>query len=290
MPKRIPITLLLTVGVAIVALLTATNVWAAACTSTEENNYECSDDNGKFEVRIIPPFPNIKPCSDYSDPVACSAGNPSGKYSEYQYQITNLTTPGASHFNLIIEKPFEQKILGGFLDCDGSGDASTCLRFAHGLTWNCVYKESSLSGNVMNFYINVKGENSSAPSDWYIKAGNDPDCTDSVTPDGWGIIQAPSLPCAAAIEPGQPVTKSESFATPWVTFDILFDADGKSFDVVPTCGGCSVVTVSNLGDLRFGDTAGTVTWFPYDTPVSASASPDCTYVRTRSGAVKKICP
>jgi len=291
MLKRISITFGIAVAVALVALFASTTIWAA-CTATEESSYECSDDNGKFEVRIIPPFPNIKPCSDYSDPVACAANNPSGKYSEYNYQITNLTTPGASHFDLIIEKPFEDKILGTSLDCDGSGDRSTCLYFAHGLTWNCLYKSQSLSGNVMNVTVNVKGENRSAPSDWYIKAGKDPDCCgDDVTPDGWGIIQAPATPCAQ-IEPNQPLAGGTTITQSGYTFNILYDANGQSYDVeCPPGGSCSVNTV-NIEDLRLyvdGDPIATVTWLPYDTPLQSAASPGCTYVRTRSGAVKQIC-
>lgn len=274
MPKRISITLIFSVAIAIVVLFAATEVVAEPCGSGENTaDYECTDGvQGNYTVRMVQPFPEIAVCPD----------NQGEKCTTYRW---NIWPAAPSHFNLIVERPFLGKIVasasnGGPLDCTGSGDPSQGAdNYAKFLTWNCFLKFNSTA----NPYVTLRGEFADAATDWFVKQ------TSSSLNGDYGITRGPSLSCVQ-IEPGQPITRAESFTTPSVTFDILFDEDGKSFDVVPTCTGCTVVTVSTIGDLRFGDAAGTVTWFPFDIPVSAKTNPTCTYVRTRSGGVKKVCP
>lgn len=114
-------------------------------------------------------------------------------------------------------------------------------------------------------------------------SGSDDDFDDIIILARW--ISKPATP-----ELGQAVIQKKTFVTPFVTFRLVYDSNGLSEGI--ECDSCTVETVSSIGNLRFGErgSPGVVVDFPYDTPVSASASPDCTYVRTRSGGVNKICP
>jgi hypothetical protein len=112
--------------------------------------------------------------------------------------------------------------------------------------------------------------------------GGDSDFDDIIILARW--VTKPALP-----EPNQAVINETKYVTPFVTFFLTYDENGLSKDV--RCDNCTIRTLSSIGDLMFGTgSGGTLVDFPYDTPVSASASPDCTYVRTRSGGVKQICP
>jgi len=91
-------------------------------------------------------------------------------------------------------------------------------------------------------------------------------------------------------EPYQPVPDKKLFETDFVKFNLVFDAQGNSIDAECVSGvGCKVTTVQ-LEDLKIHGQ--TLRYAPYDKPWGARGS--CyTYVRTRSGGVKKIeveCP
>jgi hypothetical protein len=181
MQKKRNITLLLAMSFAI--LVFCADRAAAECSQAELDYYECSvDAQGYFQIRTVEPFPAVAPCSDDLTQTC----------SSYTYQIIKqqIAPHGASHLNLIVEQPFADLIVGGGLDCDGSGDNSTT--FARYLTWNCYYKWSDIStaGYVT---LEVRGETDSSPSEWFIKASNDTNESDNLTPYAWGIIQAPDL-------------------------------------------------------------------------------------------------
>lgn len=79
-------------------------------------------------------------------------------------------------------------------------------------------------------------------------------------------------------------------------FFLLYNLKGDSFDVVcaklvdgewvPAPGACTITTFA-LEDLTFD--GGTLEFAPFNKPWGASESPGCSYVRTRSGSVKKVC-
>jgi hypothetical protein len=172
MPKRIPITFLFAVAVGIIALFAAAEA-GATCTQSQIDNYECSiDDFGYFEVSIVKPFPEYDSNNDTST---------------YRWTVDKLASPAdASHFNLIIERNFLGIIPA--LDCDGSGDTST--GFAQWLTWNCNYKWDNLSGSSITLSLTVPGKYSSAPTDYFIKAGQF---------KAWGIILGPARFCQSVL-------------------------------------------------------------------------------------------
>jgi len=89
-------------------------------------------------------------------------------------------------------------------------------------------------------------------------------------------------------EPDQPVPESQSFKTDEVEFKLLFDANGNSYDVVCVSSPCTV-TPLQLDDPQLKIGGMTLLYAPYDKPWGGSQSPGCVYVRTRSGAVKKVC-
>jgi len=171
MQKKKNIVLLLAMSFAILAF-SADRV-LAQCTQSEMDNYECSEDaQSFFEVRVIKPFPLIEPCN-VGELEPCSI---------YRYQVTQLGSYSARSVNLIVERPFEDLIVDGGLDCDGSGDPATW--FAKYLTWNCYYQWNDENSGVFTLELKVRGGTSSAPSDWFITRGND---------TAWGIILAPAL-------------------------------------------------------------------------------------------------
>ena len=94
MPNRISITLLLAIFIAVVAVFAATEVRAQCDQSVNQPDYSVTcGEQTNYTVSIVEPFPLIAPCPD----------NPSENCSTYEWTIS----PGASHFNLIVEGLFE---------------------------------------------------------------------------------------------------------------------------------------------------------------------------------------
>ena len=159
MPNRISITLLLTVFIAIVVVFTASEVGAQCDPSGNTADYSVTcGEQTNYTVSIVEPFPEIAECT----------GFPGENCSTYRWAIS----PGASHFNLIVEGLFEDKIVdstGLPLDCTGVGDPSQGADdYAKFLTWNCFIKFLD-TGNVS---FTVRGEFTSAPTDWFVKQAN----------------------------------------------------------------------------------------------------------------------
>ena len=158
------------------AILALSAESVVACTDAELANYECSvDAEGYFEVSIVKPFPEVGPCEI-------------GTCSFYRYKIEKLQEiPDASNFNLIVERPFAERISS--LNCDG--------------LWNCYYNRSEPGSE---FTLVVEGVADSAPSDWFIYAAFNDDIEHVATLDYnpygiHGIIQAPALAVAGAVKP-----------------------------------------------------------------------------------------
>jgi len=276
MPKRMSKTNILSMAIAIVALFAATEVVAGPCGSGENTAaYECTDGvQGNYTVRIVQPFPKIAPCPD----------NPAEKCTTYTWSISPA---GLSHFNLIVERPFLGKIVapaGGQLDCDGSGDTSQGAdNYAKFLTWNCFLKFNNTAAPS----VTLRGEFADAATDWFVKQ------TSNSAYGDYGITRGPALPCVQ-VEPNQPLDNSRIIEHSGITFEIKYDpVTGQSNDVVcvPPVGSCTVENV-NLENLRIhidGDDEAIMTWAPFDDPFGTFLNPTCTYVRTRSGGVKKVC-
>ena len=87
-------------------------------------------------------------------------------------------------------------------------------------------------------------------------------------------------------EPFQAVPLTQIFKTDTVEFSLKFDENGNSNDV-EACDGC-VVTDIDLNKITLDGRP--IVSFDYDKPWGGSFSPGCTYVRLRTGVVKKICP
>jgi hypothetical protein len=105
----------------------------------------------------------------------------------------------------------------------------------------------------------------------------------------------PTLGCCKILGPActtsEPLKANVSITQGPVQFNIIFNSLGKSNDVTCVEDGCQVETFS-LDELVLyvaGESVGTVTWLPYDTPIQSTASPECTYVRLQTGAVKRVC-
>lgn len=173
MQKKIYITFLLVMSFAILAFS------AERAMAEYESNVGTQ---GNFEISVTI---SVAPCSD-SSAETCTTFN-------YSINMLEGAEHAASHFDLIIEKPYADLIVSGTgdgLDCDGSGDPSTVYARYH--TWNCFYKWNDLT----NISLEVRGEVGVAPTDWFVKAGNDPNelvCPNDNTPYDWGIILAPAV-------------------------------------------------------------------------------------------------
>ena len=190
MPKRISITFIFTMAIAIVALFAATEVVAEPCGSGENTaDYECNDGvQGNYTVRIVKPFPQIAPCTSYPG----GTSYPGENCSMYRWTIK---PEDLSHFNLLVERQFQDKIVdsnGNNLDCSGDGDPSQGAgRFAQFLTWNCLLKFNS---SIDAPYVLVRGEFAYSPTDWQVKQTSDFQNGD------YGITQGLALPCEEKID------------------------------------------------------------------------------------------
>lgn len=133
MPKRIFLTLLVTVVVGIIALFAATEVRAEYPGSFDPLGYTWFEHLG-CRVEIVTPFPQV---------IDCPSG--AGKCSKYTWQVTCPT----SHSDILIRRDMEtriEKALCDGEDCtalwltklDGSGESSTS--FGQYLIWNVVGK------------------------------------------------------------------------------------------------------------------------------------------------------
>jgi len=75
-----------------------------------------------------------------------------------------------------------------------------------------------------------------------------------------------------------------------LNYSILYNEAGDSKDVdCPTCTYKTTLQMEELFLYIGNAPEGRVTWMPFDTPITTHDSPGCVYVRTRSGAVKKVC-
>lgn len=102
----------------------------------------------------------------------------------------------------------------------------------------------------------------------------------------------PTLGCCKILGPActtnEPLKANVSITQGPVEFSIVY-SQGKSSGV--ECEGCSIeeLTLNQLVLYVAGEAKGKVTWLPFDTPIQSTASPECTYVRLQTGAVKRVC-
>ena len=131
MPKKISITLLFMLMVAIFALFAATEVGAQYTGSFDTVGYTWFEHRG-CRVEIVPPFPEVIDCPQST-----------GKCSKYTWEVTCPT----SHSDILIRRDMEARIEQALCDgdpctwetkLDGSGESSTT--FGQYLIWNVVGK------------------------------------------------------------------------------------------------------------------------------------------------------
>jgi len=302
MPKKISITIILTVVLAAFALFAATPAVAGSvgCTDT----YPCTGFAQDFEGFLE------GECGDFFNPVG-------GSYADICEEITTFPSDKilkitaieveAANRNIVTPENPDEDIL---FDTDIT-DPDYCfynwglwLEFNFGL-YNLKFTDLGTSGNELESaildtmpsdvrvcklkqpsnpltYLPVN-QQISLPAGAYIigydDASGDNDFTD---------IMLAAIPVVEP-EPAEPVARSKAFKTKTVDFELLLDVKGNSYDAVcPTCS-VPVATFQKLADLPTFD-EGELEHVPYDLPWGASLSPGCVYVRTRSGGVKKVCP
>jgi hypothetical protein len=126
----------------------------------------------------------------------------------------------------------------------------------------------SITTDTSNIGINTFGIRTRR--DFYVAAIGGPACTGTVIP-----------------VKNEPVSAETVFIGAEFKWKLLYDAAGNSNDAkcVPE-EDCEVTTLA-VDEIRFGD--GFLDSLPIDEPFVAGSSPGCTYVRTRSGGVKRLC-
>jgi hypothetical protein len=114
-------------------------------------------------------------------------------------------------------------------------------------------------------------------------------------------IAGPACAPNVALE-NEPVLGKTFFKGEEFDWNLLLDKDGNSFDVECPNNDCIIDTLQ-LEDIEFSSngvepgiessseqpSSGFLDSLPFDEPFVASSSPGCTYVRTRSGGVKRLC-
>ena len=271
MAKRISITLLFTVVIAIVALFAAAEVEAEYTGSFDAIGYTWFIHLG-CRVEISIPFPEVIDCA-------------TGKCSKYTYMVTCPT----SHSDILIRRDMASKIVQAECDgypctwetkCDGTGESST--GFGKYLIWNVVgkwnYGWSDSNSHTLSLIL-TGDDLGRDPTDFLIKHGQ---------VLKFGPIQGPAPSCVQ-VDPNQPLSTESYIQVGPVTLQVLYNAAGESYDV--TCEDCTIeeIELSEL-KLEYSGQEGTVIWIPFDEPIGAEASPGCYYYRTRTGKLKKICP
>jgi hypothetical protein len=157
---------------AIVVVFAVSEVLAQQCGPGENTaDYQCNDGvKGNYTVRTVTQFPTIAPCGDPYPDEDCST---------YTW---NISPTGLSHFNLIVDRSFEEKIVNSnatktstdkWLDCTGRGDQSQgASLFGQFLTWHCFMRfdcKDPDTGNYVDPFVTLRGEFAATPTDWYVK-------------------------------------------------------------------------------------------------------------------------
>jgi hypothetical protein len=292
MPKNIFTTHLCTILVAILALFAAQTVAAngelgdGICDELEANLFQCFEDAG-YVVEILPCNGQF-PCLE--------SGN-----SVFNYRITEVGTKKIQFINLLLPAMSDLEILSSTparrkLFRDGRGDKIS--KFGRGLTfyntlrlWKHNYHKKkgdislTLRGDIPALH-NAMGLIISL--DWRKWAIGE-------------ILLPGGLPAENEQVLGKTFFKGVDF-----DWNLIFNAAGLSVDVECPNDDCTITTLQ-LGDIEFSSNGngeepaaiksssetpsnGFLDSLPFDQPFVAGDSPGCTYVRTRSGGVKRMCP
>jgi len=278
MPKKIFIILTFTIGVAIVALLSATVTTAQTC---PEPSASCQTPDG-WTITLVD-----------IDEVPIGGGDCAGQW-KYTYEVCkpgtggNTGVPceskGLSHVNLAIPDCCPNEIILNRVGNDslqtydvGEGDPTTNFELGDLFVYVAKFTLQKSADHKWSFCANTG-----------VTAGKSVQLKIKNALEGCKIL-TPACPPP----PDQPRFNARRIKHGEVEFDILFDLAGDSYAVdcvfPPSCE----VTDVDLGDLRINvvtETPATVIHLPFEKPFQGTASPGCTYVRTRSGGVKKVCP
>jgi len=273
MPRRIARTLLFIAMVTFIAVFAVTEVMAQTCPEPSES---CSTPDG-WTISLVDGPRSDGLCSE-------------GSYL-YTYQVCmpgtggdgqpGCDTKGLGHVNMALPDCCPNKIDLGQVGQDtlqeypvGDGDPTT------------YFERGDQFVKVAKFTLNK------ADALWSFCAGTDVTDSTSVCLKVKNELTCCKILAPACLPPpNQPNFSAQTFTQSGYTFRILYDSAGRSYDVECLEGSCTVesVNIKNIKLYLKDEPIATVTWLPYDTPVQSAASPGCTYVRTRSGAVKQIC-
>jgi hypothetical protein len=275
MPKKIHITFLFTVLIAIVALFAATQPAAANgslgdgnCDSSEAALFQCFENAG-YVVEILP-------CNGQFPCIITPSGD-----SDFRYRITEIGSDLIRYINLLIPAAPELEILSStppnrMLFTAPQGDKTS--KFGRGLTLYNTVRLDKYDGRSGDISLTLRGRVPAVHNAMGLIAHSS-----DYRRWGTGEILVPGgLP-----QENEPVSAGTLFSGAEFDWRLLYDAAGNSNDAecVPT-EDCTVTTLL-VNQIPFG--VGLLDSLPIDEPFVASSSPGCTYVRTRSGGVKKIC-
>jgi len=273
MPKKISITSLFTVGIAIVALFAATQAVAANgflgdgdCDPSEAALFQCFQSAG-YVVEILP----------------CNGAFPCivSDNSVFNYRITEKGSEKIKYINLLISAAQELKILSStpakrMLFTGGQGDKTS--KFGRGLILYNTVRLDKYNGRGGDISLTLQGKIPVSHNAMGLIPNSDW--------KQWGIgeILLPGGPPPENAE-NEPIASETLFKGAEFDWRLLYDAGGNSIDA--ECDFPCWVETLLVNEIPFG--AGLLDSLPFDEPFVVGNSPGCTYVRTRSGGVKKLC-
>jgi hypothetical protein len=270
------------VVIAIAALFAGTQAVAAngdpvlgdgACDPSESTQFQCFESSG-YVVEILPDGEGAFPHID-------------GSNSVFVYQITEKGSRLIKYINFLIPAAQGLAIQSStppvwVLFTGAKGDKSS--HFGTGLTLYDTVRLDNYDGKTGVISITLQGKNVPA---FHNAMGLIPNSD----PRQWakGEILLPGSPPEENAA-NEPTSSEKLFLGNEFKWKLLYDEGGNSFDAV--CDPIEACTVRTLlvNKISWGVNGGFLDSLPIDEPFVASSSPGCTYVRTRSGAVKVLCP
>ena len=276
MPKRISKTLLFIAMIAIVALFAATEVMADFGCEAETYCYT----QNEWKITLTGPG-SLEDCDSTDNTVNC-----------YGYKFTIEGPPprysrkGLDHIYWFKPDCCYNKI--DMFQTGVTGDPEHyCFPVGAGET-TMKYGQGNFQASTCKFTANT------SETEWPFRASTNKTGEISVCLKVKSAMECCAIRGPVCGDGYQPLSGSKTFTQGEVTFAITYDLAGNSNGVdclAPATCTVQTIPLNQLRVKKYNETReGTVMYWPYDTPFQATASPGCTYVRTRSGGVKYVCP